>query len=90
MEDQLDQQYSPGPCRRTQDAEPHVVGRYSKRRLGEDGTPAPQKIEVECTVCGAKARYTCHQGQPRRWISTFGQQHLHRSPLKSVVQRNRP
>lgn len=56
----------------------HVVGRWERRRMGEDGMPEPQAIVCECSVCGATWRGECTSGLVRQHVQRFALVHAHR------------
>lgn len=57
---------------------PHVVGRWERRRLDEDGRPLPQRVELGCDRCGAVHLVVCETGQVRRHLLNWAVVHLHR------------
>lgn len=59
----------------------HVVGRWERRRMGEDGMPEPQTIVCECAVCGATWRGECTSGLVRQHVQRFALVHAHRDSI---------
>ena len=70
------EQWSPGWCS-------NIEGRYTRRTYDEDGIPEEQRIECQCTVCGATFRRVCSSGLVRDRINEFAKHHTHKDALEA-------
>lgn len=70
------------------EAQPHVKGRYTTRVWdAEAKMHEEQRVEMECTICGATWKLGCSSGLVRAHIANFGKAHHHKDPLGAPTIR---
>lgn len=81
----------------------HVLGKYERRTVNDDGTADEQRVVVVCEQCkarcrcckgvcscGAEFRTVCTTGSTRTHVSRFAVLHLHRDPLRAPAPAPTP
>lgn len=59
----------------------HVVGRFNKLTMNEDGVPEPQYVKLHCETCGEQTQVHCASGAYKQHVLMFAKVHIHKDPF---------